>query len=131
MNDLSFQQLQSVPNTPANTFFIGNNNNEEGTSILLDVSKLCGIQHTVELPPDLDLEEVCVMVWKLLQLCYQAQERHNQMKGEEDPTLRAFVRPTITIESTQVETPVGIGRGVVNVRVPFSPQTIDPQVELT
>ena len=128
MNDLSFQQLQSVPNTPANTFFIGANK-EEGTSILLNVSKLCGIQHTEDLPPDLNLEEVCVMVWKLLQLCYQAQERHNQMKGEEDPTIRAFVRPVITIESTQAEVPIGIGRGVVNVRVPFGPQTINPQTE--
>ncbi|MGL5879306.1 MAG: hypothetical protein ACRC2V_16220 [Xenococcaceae cyanobacterium] len=130
MNDLSFQQLQAVPNTPPGTFFIGQNSSAQN-AILLDVSKLVGIQHTVDLPPDLDLEEVCVMVWKLLQLCYQAQERHNQMKGEEDPTIRAFVRPTITIESTQIETPVGIGRGVVNVRVPFSPQTIDPQTELT
>lgn len=130
MNDLSFQQLQAVPNTPAGTLFIGQNSSTQN-AILLDVSKLCGIQHTVDIPPDLDLEEVCVMVWKLLQLCYQAQERHNQMKEEESPTIRAFVRPTITIESTQVETPVGIGRGVVNVRVPFSPQTVDPQVELT
>lgn len=128
MNDLSFQQLQNVPNTPANTLFLGNNANNE-SAILLDVSKLIGIKHTVDLPPDLDIEEVCVFVWKMLQLCHQAQERYNSSKAAEDPFIRAFVRPVITIESTQAEVPIGIGRGVVNVRVPFGPQTIDPQTE--
>lgn len=130
MNDLSFQSLQSVPNTDANTFFIGNNAGGS-SAILLDVSKLLKITHSTENPPDLDLEEICVFVWKLLNLCYQAQERYNTTKTAEDPFIRAFVRPVVTVESTQAETPIGIGRGVVNVRVPFAPQTIDPQTEAT
>lgn len=130
MNDLTFAQLQSVPNTSADTFFIGNSS--AGTpTILLDISKLLGVIHTVENPADLDLEEVCGMAWKLFNLAYEAQERYNSSKAAEEPNIRAFVRPVVTVESTQATTPIGNGRAVLNVRVPYIPQTIDPQTETT
>jgi hypothetical protein len=132
VNDLDFRQLQDelqdVPNS-ANTFFIGNNADGAAT-LLLDVSKLLGQLHNSQNPPALELEEVCVFIWKLLNLAYQAQEQYNSTKAPEAPFIRAFVRPIVTVESTQAEIPIGIGRGVVNVRVPYIPQTIDPQIEV-
>jgi hypothetical protein len=131
VNDLDFSQLQDqlqdVPNA-ANTFFIGNNAGGSA-SLLLDISKLLGVTHDAQNPPQLELEEVCGFIWKLLNLAYEAQEQYNSTKAAEDPFIRAFVRPSVTVESTQAEIPIGIGRGVVNVRVPFIPQTIDPATE--
>lgn len=133
MNDLDFQQLQDeLQNVPgaANTFFVGNNA-AGSAAILLDVSKLLSLTHDAQNPPTLEVEEVCGMVWKLHVLGYGAQEQYNSIKAPEAPFLRAFVRPVVTIESTQAEIPVGLGRGVINVRVPYIPQTIDPVIEAT
>lgn len=112
------------------TFFVGNNA-DGNAAILLDISKLLGIAHNAQNPPTLELEEVCVFVWRLLNLSHQAQEFFNSSKGPDEPFIRAFVRPVVTVESTQAEMPIGIGRGVVNVRVPYVPQTIDPAIEAT
>lgn len=130
MNDLSFQQLQDVPGTTPGTFFIGLDSDERLT-MLLDLNKILGVPNGGEGAGTLELEEVCGMVWKLLNLAYSAQERYNSTKAPENPFIRAFVRPVVTVESTQAEVPIGIGRGVLNVRVPYIPQTIDPAIEAT
>lgn len=97
--------------------------------MLLDLNKILGVPSGGEGSGTLETEEVCVFIWKLLELAYKAQEQYNNTKAPEEPFVRAFVRPIVTIESTQAEVPIGIGRGVVNVRVPFVPQTIDPATE--
>jgi hypothetical protein len=128
MKDLTFQQLQDVPGLAPNTFYIGLDGLTDRNFIGVDINKLME-GHNPQPVDSLELEEVCVFIWKLLDVCYKAQERYNSTKEPESPSIRAFVRPTVTIESTQAEIPIGIGRGVVNVRVPFVAQTIDPQTE--